>query len=141
MHMQLLLVFSMPTIRKKSFIILRFVTLFRRLSAVIPGQAGHGEKKAGHEGCHCHECGCHSAHHTSTAERLRNALVKGATSTLETEIKDALEEYGTALAVIEGPLMAGMETVGKLFGEGKMFLPQVVKSAKIMRDAVDILEP
>ena len=107
----------------------------------IPGQAGHGEKKAGHEGCHCHECGCHSAHHTSTAERLRNALVKGATSTLETDIKDALEEYGTALAVIEGPLMAGMETVGKLFGEGKMFLPQVVKSAKIMRDAVDILEP
>ena len=74
-------------------------------------------------------------------DRLKNALIKGTTSTLEADLKEALEEYGTALAVIEGPLMAGMEAVGKLFGEGKMFLPQVVKSAKVMRDAVDILEP
>ena len=75
------------------------------------------------------------------AERLKTALVKGRTDNLDTDIKEALDEYRSALAVIEGPLMAGMETVGTLFGEGKMFLPQVVKSAKVMRDAVDILEP
>ena len=74
-------------------------------------------------------------------ERLKNALVKGSASGLEADIKEALEIYGEAVKVIEGPLMAGMETVGTLFGEGKMFLPQVVKSAKIMRDAVEILEP
>ena len=74
-------------------------------------------------------------------DRLKNALVKGKGDTLEEDLKEAMEEYGEAVKVIEGPLMAGMETVGDLFGEGKMFLPQVVKSAKIMRDAVDILEP
>ena len=74
-------------------------------------------------------------------ERLKNALVKGSSTSLADDIKEALEKYGSALKVIEGPLMAGMETVGSLFGEGRMFLPQVVKSAKIMRDAVDILEP
>ena len=74
-------------------------------------------------------------------ERLRNALVKGNGIDLEADIKEALERYGSALKIIEGPLMAGMETVGSLFGEGKMFLPQVVKSAKVMRDAVSILEP
>ena len=94
-----------------------------------------------HKGCSCHECNCHSEHHISTADRLKNALIKGASSNLKADLKEALEEYGTALAVIEGPLMEGMETVGKMFGEGKMFLPQVVKSAKVMRDAVDILEP
>ena len=74
-------------------------------------------------------------------ERIKNALVKGTAKELEKDILEALNRYGSALAVIEGPLMAGMETVGALFGEGKMFLPQVVKSAKIMRDAVSILEP
>ena len=73
--------------------------------------------------------------------RLQNALVKGQTGNLESDIKEALDMFGTAVKVIEGPLMAGMETVGKLFGDGKMFLPQVVKSAKVMRDAVEILEP
>ena len=73
--------------------------------------------------------------------RLQNALLKGRTESLEADIQDALTEYGTAVAIIEGPLMQGMETVGKLFGEGKMFLPQVVKSAKVMRDAVEILSP
>ena len=75
------------------------------------------------------------------ALRLQNALIKGRTETLETDITEALAEYGSAVAIIEGPLMEGMETVGKLFGEGKMFLPQVVKSAKVMRDAVEILSP
>ena len=77
----------------------------------------------------------------SLEERLEYALVKGQTTTLETDLKEALEKYGSALSIIEGPLMAGMETVGKLFGDGKMFLPQVVKSAKVMRDAVKVLEP
>ena len=73
--------------------------------------------------------------------RLQNALIKGRTDTLETDITEALKEYGSAVAVVEGPLMAGMEEVGRRFGEGKMFLPQVVKSAKVMRDAVELLEP
>ena len=74
-------------------------------------------------------------------ERLKNALTKGQSANLEADLKEAREQYGSALKIIEGPLMAGMETVGSLFGEGKMFLPQVVKSAKVMRDAVSILEP
>ena len=89
-----------------------------------------------HNGCHCCEC-----HKESVEERLRASLVKGSSATLESDLKEAMERYSSALEVIEGPLMAGMETVGKLFGEGKMFLPQVVKSAKVMRDAVTILEP
>ena len=89
-----------------------------------------------HNGCHCCEC-----HKESVEERLRTALVKGSSATLESDLKEAMERYTSALEVIEGPLMTGMETVGKLFAEGKMFLPQVVKSAKVMRDAVTILEP
>ena len=73
--------------------------------------------------------------------RLRNALVKGGTATLKEDVLEALEKYGKAVKVIEGPLMAGMEKVGELFGAGKMFLPQVVKSAKIMKDCVEILQP
>ena len=74
-------------------------------------------------------------------QRLQNALIKGRTETLETDIQEALAEYGSAVSIIEGPLMEGMEAVGKLFGDGKMFLPQVVKSAKVMRDAVEALSP
>ena len=75
------------------------------------------------------------------AQRLHNALIKGRSENLEADLLEALSEYGTAGAVIEGPLMAGMEAVGKLFGDGKMFLPQVVKSAKVMRDMVTMLKP
>ena len=82
-----------------------------------------------------------SAVSTPIEERLKDALVKGRADNLEADIKEALDTYGSALDIIEGPLMAGMETVGSLFGDGKMFLPQVVKSAKVMRDAVTILEP
>lgn len=78
---------------------------------------------------------------TPVKERLKNALIKGQSQHLANDITEALSEYGTAVKIIEGPLMEGMETVGKMFGEGKMFLPQVVKSAKVMKDAVDILEP
>ena len=77
----------------------------------------------------------------SLEQRLQNALVKGQTNTLEADLKEAMEKYSSALEIIEGPLMGGMEAVGKLFGDGKMFLPQVVKSAKVMRDAVKMLEP
>ena len=74
-------------------------------------------------------------------KRLAGLIIKGSTASLEAELMEALKVYGSAVSIIEGPLMEGMESVGKLFGEGKMFLPQVVKSAKVMRDAVSVLEP
>lgn len=74
-------------------------------------------------------------------EKLKSALIKGRSDTLEADLMEALAIYGKPVNIIEGPLMEGMETVGRLFGDGKMFLPQVVKSAKVMRDAVDILNP
>ena len=99
------------------------------------GHHGHGEHH------HDHHCGCVCCHHKSAAERLTEALVKGQSKDLEADLMEILGNDGKAIDIIEGPLMAGMETVGKLFGDGKMFLPQVVKSAKVMRDAVSILEP
>jgi 5-methyltetrahydrofolate--homocysteine methyltransferase len=74
-------------------------------------------------------------------ERLSQALVKGIGDHLEADLKEALEKYPKAVNIIEGPLMAGMNTVGQLFGEGKMFLPQVVKTARTMKQAVSILQP
>lgn len=73
--------------------------------------------------------------------RLRHALIKGIGDYLETDIAEALPNYARAVDLIEGPLMEGMKLVGKLFGEGKMFLPQVVKTARTMKRAVNILEP
>ncbi|MBQ9475624.1 MAG: methionine synthase [Bacteroidales bacterium] len=73
--------------------------------------------------------------------RLSAALVKGNSAGLEKLTLECLSSLGSAVQVIEGPLMAGMEKVGELFGAGKMFLPQVVKSARIMRDAVSVLQP
>jgi len=101
------------------------------------------DSQSGQSGAHCHpeRSGAESKDLPPVSLRLQNTLIKGRTDTLETDIREALEEFGSAVAVIEGPLMEGMETVGKMFGEGKMFLPQVVKSAKVMRDAVEILEP
>ena len=75
------------------------------------------------------------------AERLSRALVSGGSPNLREDLLEALQEKGRAVDVIEGPLMDGMARVGELFGAGKMFLPQVVKSAKVMRDAVEILQP
>ena len=74
-------------------------------------------------------------------QRLEKALVKGIADGLEADLKEALEKYPHAVDIIEGPLMAGMNTVGQLFGEGKMFLPQVVKTARTMKQAVEILQP
>ncbi len=75
------------------------------------------------------------------AERLQHALVKGVTEFIDSDVDQALLEYPSPLAIIEGPLMDGMNHVGDLFGVGKMFLPQVVKSARVMKKAVAILTP
>ena len=77
----------------------------------------------------------------SLEERLEYALVKGHVDGLETDLEEAVKKYGKALKVIDGPLMAGMNKVGELFGAGKMFLPQVVKTARTMKRAVAILQP
>ena len=74
-------------------------------------------------------------------ERLSHALVKGITDFIDADIEEARVKYGKPLAVIEGPLMDGMNVVGDLFGSGKMFLPQVVKSARVMKKAVAYLTP
>ena len=73
--------------------------------------------------------------------RLSHALVAGITEYIDADIAEALQQYPKPLEIIEGPLMAGMNVVGDLFGAGKMFLPQVVKSARVMKKAVAILEP
>jgi 5-methyltetrahydrofolate--homocysteine methyltransferase len=77
----------------------------------------------------------------SVEERLKHALVKGIVEHIEADTHEALEKYGKALLVIEQPLMNGMNVVGDLFGSGKMFLPQVVKSARVMKKSVAVLEP
>jgi len=74
-------------------------------------------------------------------ERLAHALVKGIADHVEVDVEEARVKLGRPLAVIEGPLMAGMNVVGDLFGSGKMFLPQVVKSARVMKKAVAYLLP
>lgn len=77
----------------------------------------------------------------SLEDRLEYSLVKGIGSFLEEDLNEALSKYPHAVDIIEGPLMSGMNTVGTLFGEGKMFLPQVVKTARTMKEAVAILQP
>ena len=75
------------------------------------------------------------------SERLSQALIRGIGDNLEADLNEALKKYPRAVDIIEGPLMAGMNEVGKRFGEGKMFLPQVVKTARTMKQAVAILQP
>ena len=106
----------------------RLIAKAAAMMAAKEAQATAGESKA--ETCN-----------KSLEERINEAIVKGRSENLEADLKEAMEVYGEAVKVIEGPLMAGMEHVGQLFGEGKMFLPQVVKAAKVMRDAVDVLSP
>ncbi len=74
-------------------------------------------------------------------KRLEHALVNGITEFIDADVEEARQQYGRPLNVIEGPLMSGMNVVGDLFGAGKMFLPQVVKSARVMKRAVAVLEP
>lgn len=78
---------------------------------------------------------------TSVEERLKHALVNGLTDHIEADTEEARLKYPKPLDVIEGPLMAGMNVVGDLFGSGKMFLPQVVKSARVMKKSVAVLTP
>ncbi|MEY2720053.1 MAG: hypothetical protein RLZZ273_1419, partial [Bacteroidota bacterium] len=75
------------------------------------------------------------------AQRLQHALMKGVTEYIEEDVEEARQLYPSPLSIIEGPLMASMNIVGDLFGQGKMFLPQVVKSARVMKKAVAILTP
>jgi 5-methyltetrahydrofolate--homocysteine methyltransferase len=77
----------------------------------------------------------------SVEERLRHALVHGVVDFIEQDVEEARQRYPQPLDIIEGPLMDGMKVVGDLFGAGKMFLPQVVKSARAMKKAVAYLEP
>ena len=77
----------------------------------------------------------------SVEERLQEALVKGIGDYLQQDLEEALAQYPRAVSIIEGPLMGGMNKVGELFGQGKMFLPQVVKTARTMKQAVSILQP
>ena len=79
--------------------------------------------------------------HESVEERLKHALVKGIVEFIDVDIEEARQKYAQPLQVIEGPLMSAMNIVGDLFGSGKMFLPQVVKSARVMKKAVAILIP
>lgn len=77
----------------------------------------------------------------SVEERLKHALIKGIIEFIDDDVEEARQKYGRPIKVIEGPLMAGMDVVGDLFGAGKMFLPQVVKSARVMKKAVAYLMP
>ncbi len=74
-------------------------------------------------------------------ERLEHALLKGIVKHIDEDTEEARQKYDTCLQIIEGPLMSGMSVVGDLFGQGKMFLPQVVKSARVMKKSVAFLEP
>ncbi len=77
----------------------------------------------------------------SVEKRIEHSLINGITDYIETDTEEARQQYAKPLDVIEGPLMDGMNVVGDLFGAGKMFLPQVVKSARVMKKAVAVLTP
>ncbi len=77
----------------------------------------------------------------SVQERLSYSLVKGITEFIDSDVEECRQHFSRPIEVIEGPLMSGMNTVGNLFGQGKMFLPQVVKSARVMKKAVAYLLP
>jgi 5-methyltetrahydrofolate--homocysteine methyltransferase len=99
-----------------------------------------GEKLKG-EGSVVTEKKAEEWRHGTVEERLSHALVKGIDTYIDADTEEARQKLGRPLLVIEGPLMAGMSVVGDLFGAGKMFLPQVVKSARVMKKAVAHLTP
>lgn len=74
-------------------------------------------------------------------QRLKKALIRGIDSSIETDLQEALAKYPNAIDIIEGPLMDAMDTVGEMFGKGQMFLPQVIKTARTMKKAVNFLQP
>ena len=115
-----------------------------RLIALAQQMAEAGQKNPGNPGGSPEKTGDlaeKGGESCPVSERLANALVAGGSPTLQQDLMEALQEKGRAVDVIEGPLMDGMARVGERFAAGKMFLPQVVKSAKVMRDAVEILQP
>jgi 5-methyltetrahydrofolate--homocysteine methyltransferase len=79
--------------------------------------------------------------HAAVEERLKHSLVHGIVDYIDADVEEARQKYAACLDIIEGPLMAGIQVVGDLFGDGKMFLPQVVKSARVMKKAVAYLMP
>ena len=99
------------------------------------------EKEAQKNGGATQEIAQEAWRNEALEDRLKYALRKGISTYLNEDIHDALEKYPHAVNIIEGPLMQGMNEVGDLFGAGKMFLPQVVKTARTMKDAVAILQP
>src|ERR1700729_3911151 len=103
-----------------------------RLLAVAQRHRGHGREKKEAD---------LSWREWPVEKRLTHALVHGITDFIETDVEEARHNAPRPLAVIEGPLMDGMNVVGDLFGSGKMFLPQVVKSARVMKQAVAFLMP
>ena len=115
----------------------RLIEMAERLKSVganaVPGQAGEVVGNASSAEPQWRQ--------DAVEERLQYALVKGITDYLRTDLEEALQKFPHAVDIIEGPLMAGMNRVGDLFGEGKMFLPQVVKTARTMKAAVAILQP
>jgi len=117
--------------RVEDVILCRRADATERLIAFAEGVAG--KKKAAKEDAAWRK--------GSVEERLSHALVKGIVQFIEADTLEALEKLDRPLGVIEGPLMAGMNVVGDLFGAGRMFLPQVVKSARVMKKAVAVLLP
>ncbi|MEJ2308922.1 MAG: methionine synthase [Gammaproteobacteria bacterium] len=104
-----------------------------RLVEIAPDYMGDGTGRAKQESPEWREW--------TVEKRLEHSLVKGITEYIEEDTAEALEKLGRPILVIEGPLMDGMNVVGDLFGDGKMFLPQVVKSARVMKKSVAWLEP
>src|SRR3990172_11265696 len=102
-----------------------------KLIAHAQEHAGRGKKQEKNEGWR----------EAPVEERLKHALIHGIVEHVVADTEEARAKYGRPLSVIEGPLMAGMNVVGDLFGAGKMFLPQVVKSARVMKKAVAVLTP
>jgi len=106
----------------------RLVALAQSISSQVSSRPGESVPSAKESPADC-------------VERLVSLVVKGSSESLQEFTLECLNKLGSAVDVIGGPLMKGMERVGEMFSDGRMFLPQVVKSAKTMRDAVDILQP
>lgn len=112
--------------------------LIEKAAAIAASEAAEKAEKSTHN---CQNGQSTADGYEDPGKRLAEALVAGKSDTLHQDLEECLKICGSATDIIEGPLMDGMKKVGELFGDGKMFLPQVVKSAKVMKDAVDYLQP
>ena len=112
--------------------------LIEKAAAIAASEAAEKAEKSTHN---CQNGQSPAVGAEDPGKRLAEALVAGKSDTLPQDLEECLKICGSATDIIEGPLMDGMKKVGELFGDGKMFLPQVVKSAKVMKDAVDYLQP